>query len=170
MTKEKLIAEIRLSFNHVKLDKGVGLWEGQGLDDHANENEILKFRATDERDNWDAIPYKDLSRCHSSLSFFDAKGMRFHLPKFMILDIIEEEIYEEQGIRSPDIVFALGHNLDKEYQKDRFSLLDRHQVETIIHYLEYKLEIAIAADKEHLTDHDLIELTRILNEWKQKLN
>jgi len=41
----------------------------------------------DEKMNWENIPSSELERCNSSLSFFDAKGMRFHLPAFMIVAI-----------------------------------------------------------------------------------
>jgi len=170
MTKEKLITEIRTSFEDVKLDDGIGLWEGQGLDDYADENQILKLRIKDERNNWDSIPYEDLAYAQSSLSFFDAKGMRFCLPKFLIFDILEDKIFKEKGVSSPDIIFTLGHKLNDEYQKYRFSLFDNRQIETIIHYLEYKIEIAILANKEYMTDYCYIELIRTLNEWKKKLN
>ena len=154
MTKESLIAEIKSSFQNVKLEDGIGLWEGQGLDDYANENEILKLRLRDERNNWDTISYEDLAYAQSSLSFFDAKGMRFCLPKFLIFDLLEDEIFQEKGISAPDVVFILGHNLNEEYQKNRFSLFDRPQIETIIHYLEYKIEKISSTRKEYLTDYD----------------
>ncbi len=169
MTKESLIAEIKSSFQNVKLEDGIGLWEGQGLDDYANENEILKLRLRDERNNWDTISYEDLAYAQSSLSFFDAKGMRFCLPKFLIFDLLEDEIFQEKGISAPDVVFILGHNLNEEYQKSRFSLFDRPQIETIIHYLEYKIEKIISTRKEYLTDYDCNKLIQTLNEWKKKV-
>ncbi|MBK9191620.1 MAG: hypothetical protein IPM77_08950 [Crocinitomicaceae bacterium] len=123
MTKESLIAEIKSSFQNVKLEDGIGLWEGQGLDDYADEREILKLRLRDERNNWDTISYEDLAYAQSSLSFFDAKGMRFCLPKFLIFDLLEDEIFQEKGISAPDVVFILGHNLNEEYQKTGFLFL-----------------------------------------------
>ena len=170
MTKEELITEIQTSFRDVKLDDGIGLWEGQGLDDYANETEILKLRLKDERNNWDSISYEDLAYAQSSLSFFDAKGMRFCLPKFLIFDILEDEIFEERGINSPDVIFTIGHNLNEEYQKNRFSLFDNRQIETIIYYLKYKIDKIISTREEYLTDYDYNELTRTLNEWKTMRN
>ena len=169
MTKESLIAEIKSSFQNVKLEDGIGLWEGQGLDDYANENEILKLRLRDERNNWDTISYEDLAYAQSSLSFFDAKGMRFCLPKFLIFDLLEDEIFQEKGISAPDVVFIIGHNMNEEYQKNRFSLFDRPQIETIIHYLEYKIEKISSTRKEYLTDYDYNKLIQTLNEWKKKV-
>ena len=139
MTKEELITKIRTAFKDVKLGDGVGLWEGQGLDDYADEKTMLELRKKDERNNWDNIPYKDLAFCSSSLSFFDAKGMRFCLPKFLIFDILEEQLYKEQGISSPCVLFTLSYKLNEEHQKNRFSLLDSQQIEAVICFLEYKL-------------------------------
>ncbi len=159
MTKEELILQIRTAFENVKLEDGVGLWEGQGLDDYADSKTILELRKKDERSNWDSIPYEDLVACQSSLSFFDAKGMRFCLPKFLIFDILADQIFKEQGIHSPDVLFTLSYKLNEEYQKNRFSLLDNKQIQCIIDYLQYKLP----------DNHPDSELNRIIYEWQQKL-
>ena len=175
MTREELISEIRTAFKDVKLEDGVGIWEAQGLDDYADEKTILELRKKDERDNWDNIPYKDLAYCYSSLSFFDAKGMKFCLPKYLIFDILSEQLAKEQGIYAPDILFTLGYKLDEEYQKTRFSLFDHRQIQTVIHYLEFILEETIAMHKANAdtaidSDYFYVEINRTLNEWKQKLN
>ena len=52
MTKDELITEIRTAFKNIKLEEGVGLWEGQGIDDYADSETILKLRKRDERNNW----------------------------------------------------------------------------------------------------------------------
>ena len=169
MTKEELITEIRTTFKDIKLDDGVGIWEGQGLDDYVDEKTILELREKDERNNWDNIPYKDLDYCQSSLSFFDAKGMRFCLPKFLIFDILNEQISKEQNISCPDLLFTLGYNLNEEYQKSRFSLFTNQQIETIIHYLEYNLEDILVSNKEYSTNYDYIEIKGVLDKWIQKL-
>lgn len=181
MTKEALITEIRTAFKDVRLEDGIGIWEGQGIDDYADEKTILELRKKDERVNWNMLPYKDLSICASSLSFFDAKGMRFCLPQFLIFDLLEEQIHKEHGIYAPDVLFTLGYKLNEEYQKNRFSLFNNPQIQSVIHYLEYKLEDVKQRYNEYTTNneastttldsnYDYIEINRILNEWKQKLN
>jgi hypothetical protein len=166
MTKDELITEIQTAFKDIKLEDGVGLWEGQGLDDYAGDDEILKLKTKDERNNWDNIPYEDIAYASSSLSFFDAKGMRFCLPKFLIFNLLSDEISKKIGLSAPDVVFTLGYNLNEKYQQSRFSLFNRQQIETIIHFLEYKLEKNIASDNEYYYE----ELTKTLNEWKNKAN
>jgi hypothetical protein len=164
MTKETLINKIRTAFKDVRLEDGIGLWEGQGVDDYADEKTMLALRKRDERNNWDNMPYKDLMTCYSSLSFFDAKGMRFCLPQFLIFDILDSELGEQEDLHAPDVLFTLGYKLDEEYQRNRFSLLNQPQIVCIVDYLEYKLSEVIH------TDYFYGELNRTIGEWKQKLD
>jgi hypothetical protein len=159
MKKKELKIKIRLAFKDVKLEDGIGLWEGQGVDEYANEKRMLELREKDERNNWDAIPYKDLQYCESSLSFFDAKGMRFCLPKYLIFDLLNDKFYEKEGLGPPDLVFTLGHKLDEEYQKVRFSLFDNQQIQCVIAYLKYKIS----------EGYDAFELNNTIRKWEQKL-
>lgn len=165
MTKNELITEIQTAFKNIKLEDSVGLWEAQGLDNYASDDEILKLRIKDESNNWDNISYEDLVNAQSSLHFFDAKGMRFCLPKFLIFDILADEIFKEKQLYAPDVLFTLGHNVNDEYHKSRFSLMNKNQIETIIHYLEYKLEELILTN-----DSDIEFIKSTINDWKQKLN
>ena len=82
--RQAVIDQIRAAFADVKLCDGIGLWEAQGLDDYEDEWVCKQYREKDEKEDWSKIPAETLARCHSSLSFFDAQGMRFHLPAFLI--------------------------------------------------------------------------------------
>jgi len=75
------------AFAGVTLGGGVGLCEGQALDDWADAATCAEYRANDEKDDWHRISADALNECHSSLSFFDAEGMRFHLPAFLLADL-----------------------------------------------------------------------------------
>ncbi len=167
MTKEDLVTQIQLAFAEVKLEDGIGLWQAQGIDDYASEEEILALREKDEKDNWDNISYEDCNACESSLSFFDAKGMRFHLPKFLIFDMLEEEITKENAIYVQDVLFTLCYEPDSEYQLTRFSLLNTEQLKIVIHFLNYKLE---NIDVEDPLDHFSVKLKQALESWTGKLN
>lgn len=78
---------IEAAFAGVTLGSGVGLQEAQGLDDYADANTCAAFRASDEKCDWHRISAETLRRCNSSLSFFDAEGMRFHLPAYLLADL-----------------------------------------------------------------------------------
>jgi hypothetical protein len=54
--------------------------QAQAIDDYEDEATCGRHLQDDEKEDWSRIPIEGLNRCNSSLSFFDAEGMRFHLP------------------------------------------------------------------------------------------
>jgi len=129
MKTEVLIEIIKKAFAHVKLEDGIGLWEAQAIDDYEPKLIQEEKRATDEKEDWTSISHQDLQRCHSSLSFFDAKGMRFHLPAFLVASINEQV---------DDPVFHLIH-LDC-YAKSKLTELSFEQRGAVSTYLAWCLE------------------------------
>lgn len=91
MTPERhqVIEKIRKAFAGVSLGNGIGLKEAQGLDDYEDEWTCAKYRESDEKKDWTKFSPSELAKCHSSLSFFDPEGMRFHLPAFLIAELEE---------------------------------------------------------------------------------
>jgi hypothetical protein len=125
---------IRVAFSNVRLGNGIGLLEGQGLDDYASKEIHAKYRAMDEKEDWSKIPSEALNRCYSSLSFFDTEGMRFHLPAFMIATL--------EGTFSMDVSFHLTHF---EITGDsQFSLLSKAQRQAV---REFLLSLKISMDE-----------------------
>jgi hypothetical protein len=125
---QQIIEMIDAAFSRVTLGNGIGLHQAQGLDDYADERTCAALRAKDEKADWHRIDRSTLNACHSSLSFFDAEGMRFHLPAFLIASLLQDEdhatIYRLTDLSS--------HNLEK------FKLLDlaqRGSVRCYIHHL-----------------------------------
>lgn len=84
---DELITSIMEAFVGVSLGDGVGLQEARGLDDYEDEETCAAYREGDEKDDWQVISSDKLSRYDSSLSFFDAGGMRFHLPAYMSAEL-----------------------------------------------------------------------------------
>ena len=82
--EQRVLNMIRAAFAGVVLGEGVGLRQGQGLDDYAGAQTLASLRAQDEKHDWSTILVDDLDRCYSSLSFFDPDGMRFHLPAYLV--------------------------------------------------------------------------------------
>lgn len=117
--------EIRSAFKGVELGNGVGLWEGQGLDDYEDPATCAQYREKDEKENWEKITSEDLNSCYSSLSFFDAEGMRFNLPAYLVSDL--------KGEYGMGMEFSLTHLSD--HGKDQFSLLNRDQRSAVRRYL-----------------------------------
>jgi hypothetical protein len=152
MDKNSIINRIEKAFSNVKLGDGIGLWEAQAIDDYESEEIQKQKRARDEKDDWTSISSDVLQRCHSSLSFFDANGMRFHLPAY-IIGSLKEEI--------DDPVFHLTH-LD-DYAKSKLTTLSSDQVKAVVNYLNWCLET-----QEYEYEHPMIE--KALNAyWSQKI-
>lgn len=119
--------KIRNAFEGVKLEKGVGLYQAQGIDDNEAVEVCQSLRIGDEKDDWQRITAADLNRCYSSLSFFDAAGMRFHLPAYLLAEI--------DGNYPFDLVMTFldmsGHTLEQ------FSLFTAPQKGAVADYLRF---------------------------------
>ncbi len=87
IVNEELCQQIREAFAGVTLGEGIGLTEAQGIDDYEDKATCARLREADEKEDWSRLSAEEVNRCYSSLSFFDAEGMRFHLPAFLIADI-----------------------------------------------------------------------------------
>ena len=126
---DDLIAEIRRAFHGVTLGKGIGLWEADALDDYADEDEQSAAKARNEMCDWSAIPAESLVRCHAGLFFFDADGMRFHLPAFLIAEI--------RGELDLSPIFCLTR-LDDD-TRNQLSSLNRDQRRCLLRFMQWCL-------------------------------
>jgi hypothetical protein len=122
---QEVIRVIEAAFANVKLGHGIGLMEAQGLDDYDDATTRAQYRSGDEKEDWRKIPADLLNRCNSSLSFFDAEGMRFHLPAYLLADL--------RGEYDFGLSFCLTHLSD--YSKSQFNLLSPAQHRAIRLYL-----------------------------------
>ena len=129
LSTEDLLAEIRRVFHGVALGTGRGLWEAQAFDDYADKDDQGAARKQDEKLDWSAIVPSTLARCHDSLCFFDADGMRFHLPAFLVAEI--------DGALDMSPIFSLTHCSD--YTKSQFASLNDNQRRCVIHFLKWCL-------------------------------
>ncbi|MBV1911379.1 MAG: hypothetical protein KUG78_18955 [Kangiellaceae bacterium] len=151
-TKDQIIGKIQAAFSSVVLGDGIGLFEAQALDNYEPEDTQKKEREKDEKTNWRSINYSELQSCSSSLSFFDANGMRFHLPAFIIGSIKEE---------LDDPIFYLTQ-IDS-YKASKLATFDECQIRAVIEYLTWCL-----AEEEYQFDHECI--VEALNEfWESQL-
>lgn len=120
--EQRVLKLVRAAFADVALGTGVGLREAQGLDDYADSHTLASYRARDEKRDWSAISVADLDRCNSSLSFFDAEGMRFHLPAYLVADL-------EGALQAADVLFHLVYLSDgAESRFDKLSVAQREAV------------------------------------------
>ena len=140
-TLEALIAATLEAFSGVTLGSGIGLLEANGLDDYANEQKLAAYREKDEKSNWSAIPSASLNRYSSTISFFDAEGMRFHLPAFLIASMKGEYTF--------DLVYNLTQSTLLE---DQCTLLTQPQRKVVREYLQFAQE-----EEDHEFDREHIQ-------------
>ena len=145
---KELCLAIEKAFSNVRLGKGVGLIEAQGRDDYADAKTCAAYRAKDEKEDWRRISAEALNQCYSSLSFFDAEGMRFHLPAYLIA-------YLQDSFKG-EIMFTLTHLSD--YSTNQFSSLSDVQRAAVRAFLAFHL-----GDPNFKIHHADIE--RALNEY-----
>ena len=129
MEKKDILKEIKSAFSGVVLGNGIGLWEAQAIDDYESREVQKRSRNKDEKEDWGLLSYAVLQRCHSSLSFFDADGMRFHLPAYI-------EASLDNKVDDP--LFQLTQ-LD-DYAKSKFTSFNPAQRQAIVMYLSWCLE------------------------------
>jgi hypothetical protein len=136
---EQRVADlIRAAFRGVRLGNGVGLRQGNGLDDYADAATLAEYRSEDEKGDWSKIPTEDLKRFYCGLSFFDPEGMRFHLPAYLTADL-EEAV-------NIGILFHLIYFGDQAMS--RFDLLSDSQRHAVREYLLFRLAQARACHDE----------------------
>jgi hypothetical protein len=145
---QALCERIRVAFAGVRLGHGVGLKQAQGIDGYEGEAVCLAYRQQDEQEDWSRIPVKDLNSCHSSLSFFDDEGMRFHLPAFLIAELQEQ--YDH------GMAFQLGYLSDLSMRQ--YALLNAAQREVV-----RDVALFLADDEDHSFDRP--QLLRAIDEY-----
>ena len=141
-TREQMVAMVKNAFRWVELGDGIGLLQAQCIDGREPQEIEKEWRKKDEKDRWESIPYELLEVCHSSLCFFDAKGMRFHLPAFIVGSI-------EGNVSDP--LFSLTY-LDSARFYSKFSILTDDQKRVVSKYLTWCL-----TEDKYRYDHDEIQ-------------
>lgn len=130
LSKEDVTDIVSHAFRGVQLGNGVGLQQGDGLDNYADEATLRELRSKDEATDWSRIPLEHLNRYFGSLSFMDEEGMRFHLPAFLLADLRDE-------LSAGDVLFHLCYT--HGYGVDHFQLLSNEQREAVRQFLWLRL-------------------------------
>ena len=138
-----MVEQIRSAFAGVTLGNGVGMQESRGKDDYADEETLAKYRFYDEREDWQKIPLSELNCSSGGLCFFDAEGMRFHLPAYLIADLRGEFNFR--------MAFNLTHLSD--HSLTQFELLNPEQRRCVRAFL-----IHILDDPSYPFDRDVIQI------------
>ena len=151
MCIESIKNEIISAFKDVKLKDGIGLWEAQAIDDYESKDDQIIARKKDIKDDWLKLSNGDLFHCDSILSYFDAQGMLFHLPAFIIAELNDKL---NIGPILPLTSLAISN-------PDIFKLLNANQKHCVAMFLEW-----CAAQPEY--DFDKPDIERALQGYWYK--
>ncbi len=133
--KAYLLAMIDEAFDGVELGDGVSLHETIVLDMYGTDAERKRARDGDEKTDWHRLVHDpELKRMSiaTGLAFFDAAGLRFHLPAYLWLAVTEPDADSEIV---PTLIHTLAHF--DEYNRKRLSILTGHQRRCVRHCLRY---------------------------------
>jgi len=137
--KEELIQSIKSAFEGVKLEDGTGLFESCAIDKYWLEKDDAvrkEYRQKDEVNDWSVIPIENMECGIGGHSFFDAKGMRFHLPAYMIAQLENEDF-------DADVVGCLTAYWEEDKSaklSERFDILSPDQRAVVRDFLLFQLE------------------------------
>jgi len=144
--REKLIKSIEEAFKGVILEDGIGLYEAQAIDSYQTEDIRKLYRQKDETTNWQAISKETLEECYDSHCFFDAKGMRFHLPAIMIYQLKYEDSEVDVNIVGALIDYWEENKFVR--LKERFDILSSEQRNTVRQFLIEMFEENLHLEEE----------------------
>lgn len=132
--KEYLIQVIEKAFAGVELEDGVSLHQTIEIDNYGHIDEVTRANIkSDERKDWKKLlDFPALGEIHGigGLSFYDAKGLRFHLPAYMCLVVQHPE-----GEVADSLIFHLTQL--SEYNRTRLAILDPYQRKAVAAFLHY---------------------------------
>ncbi len=146
--RQKVLAAIVDAFRGVELGDGVSLHETIAIDHYGTAEERHTAREPDEKHDWRRLvddPEFHRIRWIGGLCFYDAVGLRFHLPAYLTLAVLDFE-RKDAGDVFESLMFHLTILSEQpEEQVSRFSILtdpQRQCVRDVLVFLrdEYELE------------------------------
>jgi hypothetical protein len=133
----ELLAEIEATFGDVRLGEGISLHQADALDDYEPAGVVAAARSFDTEERWQDIPDDKVDQFDHALSFMDAEGFRFHIPRFMVSALTRAEV--ECGTLGGDAAVYAFHFTDKleGYAMSKYALLSPEQRRTIARFLRF---------------------------------
>ncbi len=145
MDKDDLLIYIEKAFSNVHLENGISIKQARVIDDRGSKLEQRKARDGDELFNWRNVKDEELETYQSSLSFYDAKGIRFYLPCYMkyIIENLRSSLNSTMSL----FIYSLTPSDNVHWFKNRFSLVSSVQVTAIVGLLRW-LELVLSDPDE----------------------
>ncbi len=138
--QRELLRLIEDAFAGVELGDGVSLHETVVIDDYGSLEERRAARDPDEKHDWrKLVGNAELIRTTGvgGLSFYDAAGLRFHLPAYLSVAVADSESPDASNVLA-DLLYHLTHIED--YNRERFAILSGPQRACVREVLKFLRE------------------------------
>jgi hypothetical protein len=145
--RQRLLDMIERAFRGVELGDGVSLHETVAIDNYVSAEERLAAREADEKHDWRRLitdPEFHRIAGIGGIPFYDSTGLRFHLPAYLSLAVIDFDSPMASGSLE-SLMFLLTCNSDYDELDRRLSILTSPQracIREVLEFLrcEYELE------------------------------
>ncbi len=151
--QRELLRLIERVFRGVELGDGVSLHETVIIDDYGDLEERRSAREPDEKHDWRKLVGDPELKRVSGMSFYDAAGLRFHLPAYLSLAVSDADGTDASNVLA-DLLYTLTHI--PEFNRERFAVLSVPQRACVREVLKYLRNL-----------HDLPENAPIIAELDQ---
>ncbi len=148
LDKKKVLKQLEEAFKGITLEDGVSLGETIELDDFRKIPKDSIARGNDETNDWKELTRrKDFQKTcwNGGVTFFDAKGFRFHLPAYLTLDLRSNVL--------GDITQLVISNLTKPHKEreEGFTIFSEQQRAAVYNAVMYihKYEIYPLNEEEY---------------------
>ncbi len=129
-----LLQLIEDAFQGIELGNGVSLHEADVIDSYGSPEKRQTARAKDEKEDWrKLVGDPELIRVGGAgMIFFDAEGLRFHLPGFLSVAVTDPG-----GESTAPFVSELMHHLTHMFKPERLAILSGPQRACIREVLKF---------------------------------
>ena len=129
--RQRLISQIEAAFDGVALGRGLSLHQGRAIDNYEPAAAVAEARHADTELRWQDISDEKLEMLSDALSFLDAEGFRFYMPRFMVYALHHNETSDSMAS------YSAIHAAEPRDTSGRQSLLSAAQREVIRDFAEF---------------------------------
>src|SRR4051794_10621110 len=119
LERQQLLDDIEAAFGDVRLGEGVSLHQARAIDDYKGADEIAEARKLDTEERWQDISDATIDELSDTLTFLDADGFRFYIPRFIVY-VLTDASGERGSWADEGTIYTLQYKKD---EASRYTLL-----------------------------------------------
>jgi hypothetical protein len=134
MNTKQLLIDIQSAFDGVQLEEGISWSEAAVLDGYGTDEQRVKARLRDVKDNWKEVPFAKISAFNfqDNIPFLDVKGLKYYLAPIMCYGI--QHYKSNESLLLNGLIYGLTK---QPLVNDLKMILNEGQKKCIIKYLMF---------------------------------